>query len=411
MEAFRVISSNQQHSFTEGRRNKAAGDRVEFKVDIDSGETYTLKTVANGGSETEWDSENRQGIPQIYYLPSRRYFDPYFGKGVSARESYTRSGELPRTRGQSINNFSGRLFNIGENRNAFDAVLAKVTGKAIDWTIDQNDGGQYYLKVSAGEQHHSSDGLGEGLVSLMFIVDALYDSQPEQMIVIDEPELSLHPAYQEKVAALLIEYSADRQIVYSTHSPEFVNFDAVISGAHVSRVLKDDHGACRIFQLQPETVASLAGFRNNLNNPHILGLDARKVFFLQDNVVLVEGQEDVIYYERISRQIEQKIDGSFYGWGVGGATNMRIISAVLRDLGFSKIVGILDNNVAALVHDLSAEFPDYRFLAIPADDVRTKAARAGSQAMIGLLDENGNLREEYAAAVAEIVVEANNYFE
>jgi predicted ATPase len=61
------------------------------------------------------------------------------------------------------------------------------------WYIERADNGQYYLKFKSGDSFHTSEGLGEGFISLLFIVDALYDSEPGQTVVIDEPELSLQP--------------------------------------------------------------------------------------------------------------------------------------------------------------------------------------------------------------------------
>ena len=44
------------------------------------------------------------------------------------------------------------------------------------------------------------------------------------MILIDEPEISLHPDLQRKLFSLLVEYSKDKQIIVSTHSPYFVDW-------------------------------------------------------------------------------------------------------------------------------------------------------------------------------------------
>jgi hypothetical protein len=61
-----------------------------------------------------------------------------------------------------------------------------------------------------------------------------------------------------------------------------------------------------------------------------MGLDAREAFFLDDGVILVEGQEDVLAYRRALKEMEIEIPGHFFGWGVGGAPKMRIIAKLLR---------------------------------------------------------------------------------
>ena len=78
---------------------------------------------------------------------------------------------------------------------------------------------------------------------------------------------------------------------------------------------------------------------------------------------------------------------------------MGVIAQMLHDLGFERVVGILDRNQSALKDELSAQFPSYRFEVIPAEDVRTKPARPGKGAVEGLLDEKMVLREECRASV------------
>ena len=140
---------------------------------------------------------------------------------------------------------------------------------SLSWMIDQSDQGQYYLQANNDNHFHNSDGLGEGIISLIFIVDALYDSKPDGMIVIDEPELSLHPAYQRRLARLFADYAKDRQIVYATHSPYFVDFTHILNGAEIARVHKRDGGSS-ISQLSRSTAAQLRGFLTDHHNPHTL---------------------------------------------------------------------------------------------------------------------------------------------
>ncbi len=395
IDGLRVMGGSQAQSFTEGKRNQQAGDRVRLEVTLDSGEKHVLRTVSSGGSETEWERPTGgPSFPQIYVLPSRRHFNPYFGKGHQERQQYTNSSSLAAVRGASLDGFPHRLFRVLANKEAFDAVLKQVLIAFPEWTIDQADSRQYYLKFNAAGQFHNSDGLGEGLVSLLFVIDALYDSKEGDVIVIDEPELSLHPPIQRRLAQLLAEYSSYRQIIYATHSPYFVDFHYVGAGAEVIRVHKIN-GNSTVSQISHTTADKLQGFLSNLNNPHVLELNAREAFFLDDRVILVEGQEDVVFFQKIVEQLSFELRGSFFGWGVGGANNMHIVAKLLQDLGFTQVVGILDANKAELLPALRSEFSDYRFFTIPTDDVRSKPACQGREAVVGLVDEKGQLREQY----------------
>lgn len=398
---------SQPQSFTEGRRNKHAEERVTIRVTGTDGSVGGLRTVESGGSETEWFPLKPSS--SIFVLPSRRYFNPYFSSAFEVtRDDYATRYGSPPTRGAALDQFGFRLFEVQRHSQQakFDDLLGEVVRPVPNWTIDQSDQGQYYLKVEKGGLYHSSEGMGEGLVSLLFIVDALYDSRPDDVIVIDEPELSLHPSLQRRLFALLNRYAADRQVVIATHSPYFVDFRALLDGARIARVHLEE-GASVVSALGEPTVKRLAGFLSDVNNPHVLGLDAREAFFLEDGVILVEGQEDVIFYRQIADQLGTKIKGDFFGWGVGGADKMGTIAALLSELGFKKVVGLLDRNRASLVPELEKEFPQYQFTAIPADDIRTKPASKPRPATSGILDEWGNIRSEHEEPMRKLLNNLN----
>jgi hypothetical protein len=366
-----------------------------------------LRTVDTGGSETSLLVTGH--APAILYvLPSRRYFNPYFGRGQQERQQYAANIGFPQSRGDALSGFSDRLFRALQKRPEFDKVLRRVLDPVPEWTIDQSDAGNYYVKLNAAGQYHSSDGLGEGIVSLLFIIDALYDSASSEIIVIDEPELSLHPSLQRRLASLHADYSKDRQIIYATHSPYFVDFTHVVNGAEVVRIHKLGAASC-VSQLTRESTFALTGFLTNINNPHVLGLDAREAFFVEDGIILVEGQEDVVLYSALLNSLGFDFADRFFGWGVGGADNLSKIAHLLSDLGFKKVCGILDANKADRVQNLRTTFPSYHFVAIAADDVRTKPPRTAALETYGLLDRESRLRPEFESTTREMFEEVRHY--
>jgi hypothetical protein len=384
---------------------------VELVLSRDDGSSITLASQKPSTSETAVDPPNMNLSGELFVLPSRRVFSPYFGKGSANRSSYMNMIGFPVMRTPSLDQFVGRLFEIQNNREAFDAVMSKVVNPVPNWTIDQDDSGHWFLKLTRGDAVHSSEGLGEGLVSLIYIIDALYDSQPGYCIVIDEPELSLHPALQRKLASLFTEYARDRQIVLATHSPYFVNLAALADGAKIARVHLTDGGSV-ISHLSPETSQRIAGVLCDQNNPHVLGLNAQEAFFLEDRVVLLEGQEDVVFLSRVEASIDTKLNGEIFGWGVGGAEKMDLIATVLSELGFRKVIGLLDANKADTADQLQAKFPTYHFASIPADDIRSKKAVTAKPSVSGLLDdENKSVRPEYVQDTKNCFETANAYLD
>lgn len=407
-ESFRAVSQNEPPSFTEGKRNKKASDKICIELIKDDGQSIILKTADANGSESIFiENGIRKDDVKIHTLPSRRTFSPFFHKGGWNKDIYIRESRLPSIRGQELSNFNHRIFEIQKNQEKFNAVLKKVLNPFPKWYIDQNDSGQYYIKFNYGENYHNSDGAGEGLISIFTIIDTLYDSEPSDVIVIDEPELSLHPSLQRKLCDLLLEYSIDRQIIISTHSPFFINWLSLLNGGKLARTTKND-GAIRLNNLKKETIDSLKPLFSNLNNPHIFGLNANEVFFLDDNVILTEGQEDVIFLKKIIEILGLDINGNFFGWGVGGATNLEKILTLMQDLGFAKVATVLDNNVTDLKDLLIEKFPDYHFVCIPTDDIRDKPHRKETAAISGLIDQGGKkIREEHIPAIKELFENIN----
>lgn len=397
-------------TFSEGKRNKAAGDRVRITISDIAGHTRILRTVDSGGSENVFEGSITQPPEsQVFVLPSRRSFSPFFGKSVQERTQYITNAQKMQNTRTGQNDLSSRIFHINNTagkRAEFEAVLLKVLDPLPNWTIEQTDQGNYYLKYSYGTHSHSSDGLGEGLLSVFYIVDALYDSTPGSVVVIDEPELSLHPQLQNKVRDLLIEYAKDRQIVISTHAPKFINWHAIAVGATIVRVTNGTDGI-RVHQIDDAARETIAGFLRDINNPHVLGLDANEVFFLFDKVVLVEGQEDVLLYPNAMSSVGVQVNAPFYGWGVGGADKMRLMATILHSLGFTKVAGILDADKAGNIAPLQTEFPDYFFAVQPADDIRTKPTDLTKTAL--LTRDLTSVRPEFTAATIKLFNDINTY--
>lgn len=399
LECLRARTNRDGHvSFTSGTRNSAV-ESVEIKYTV-NGKDEQLRSVHKGSSETL--SVGIDSTFNIFVLPSRRAFQPYFGKSAWDRNAYLNNTTLPAQRSSVLDSFEYRLFHILKNPEPFNAIFKEVIGVEPSWTIDKTDQGQYFLKFFNGSHPHSSDGMGEGIVSIFSIVDSLYDSKPGDFIAIDEPELSLHPSLQKRVAALITRFSSDRQIVISTHSPYFIDLHSLANGGHLARVTTTESGT-KIFELSEASKNSIRKLSaGNIFNPHVWGLDARELFFQEDRIIVTEGQEDVLLYPTVIAQLGIQVEGNFFGWGAGGAGNISHVCSVLRDIGFKKVAGLLDSDKSVEAERLKSDFPEYFFATIPADDIRTKAARSASAQVEGLLDEKLSVKPQYMDAAKEM---------
>ena len=151
-----IKAFNGDCSFSEGKRNEKAGQRVEIKISDENNATQSLRTVVSGGSQVEYINQNNKIA--AYILPSRRFVDYEFGNGQWSRQYYITSGTL-QNRTYGLSNFNFRLFAMLEKKSALDPLFERIVGSHVDWTIEQRDNGNYYVKFNFSGLAHSSEGL------------------------------------------------------------------------------------------------------------------------------------------------------------------------------------------------------------------------------------------------------------
>ena len=397
-ECFSKLAANNV-SFTDGKRNKLAGDKVELRVEYGDISPFdekklTLATINEGGSEVTWSNDHADK-PKIYYLPSRRVFNPYFGKGIWDRETFIRNPEDTQFRGKTLDHFTYRLFDASKKAKDFNKIFWKVLGKKLEWTIDQSDTQNYYVKIKKDDNvFHNSDGLGEGIVSLLFIVDAIFEAKSDELIVIDEPELSLHPQLQARLLEEILETTRKIQVVISTHSPNMISIDAAGNGGVIARIYEKDKSSM-ISCIDDKCRKYFKAYMGNINNPHIIGNDARACFFAEDGYIITEGQEDVKLYPKILNELNIEGYIPFFGFGAGGASSIEQIAYILKCLGFSRIGAIFDGDKQKDYEKFVQTYSDcdYKAWIIPADDIRNKRAICKAFKS-GLLNDKHKLRPE-----------------
>lgn len=419
-ESFDAISKklNYDVSFAENKRNQEAQNGLIISINFKNGCSYEVRTLHKETSETSGNWTSIEPLkPQIVSVPSRRYFQSNFSKNIIIQKDWMVSEEFVR-RQSSNDQFTGRLFaiqNDPERKDKFNELMRRVLGNDFRWSIDMQDhahGQTYYIKVLFEEgTHHTSEGLGDGITSLLYIIDALYDSTPDSLIVIDEPELSLHPQLIKRLQKIISEFASDRQIVIFTHSPWLVSWGDLRNGGSIARVHKDGNSRSAISQVAKETIDDLGNLDKSWNNPHVLGINAIESLFLDDGVILVEGQDDVALLPRVYELCGIQPVGNLFGWGVGGGDGLpRKIAALLKGLGFKKVVIILDNDKKENIRSLMKEFPEYYVTTIPADDIRDKKAYTSS-AKTGLLKNNlEEIHEDFKEVTIEVLHKISDYF-
>lgn len=404
VESIRAFNGSDSPSFSEGRRNARTNGVVELTLTDENEQVCSIASIPGGGSSTKKEGQLKF---KSYIIPSRRVVPYDFGRTAWDRNMYISNAQkMESQRSASLSNFDARIFQIEQHKLDFDRILTRVLGYDFQWTVEMKDSGSYYIKYNQNGITHSSEGVGDGIWSIFTICAALFDAPDKSVIIIDEPELSIHPAIQRRLLLLLLDYSKKHQIILSTHSSYFISWEAIANGAQLIRVVKEGTNSI-CYSISEDSRQNFKGFINDLNNPHTLGLEANEAFFLEDSIILVEGQEDVVIYNKIAKELGMDFKGSFFGWGVGGAAKMRAFLMLFRNLGYKHVVTILDGDKAEEAETLKNDFSEYKIITLAKDDIRDKKERS-IQAKEGITDDKGKLKKINESYAITLINEINS---
>lgn len=185
--------------------------------------------------------------------------------------------------------YSWELETISAQRNEYDIRLTKQGSSFL------------VTAASSGERE---------LLTYLFAIYAL--NIRDALIIVDEPELHLHPKWQGILLDTFIRLSREtgNQFLMATHSPTFVSPESI---QYVSRVYSQDQKS-QIVRLQPASLPDARRLFNCVNSQN-----NERVFFA-DAVVLVEGLSDRIVFEELfkGRAKKSAIHGVIEVVSVGG---------------------------------------------------------------------------------------------
>ena len=236
---------------------------------------------------------------------------------------------------------------------------------------------------------HRVDFLGDGISSVMRIIaNLIITDNNSKPLVIDEPELSLHPNAKRRLARLLYDYSLERQIIICTHSPEMIEWEYILGGAKVNRIVKNN-GKSSIFHLREPAVYDGIFNGKDWQKPHYFGMAAKEIFF-EDNILFLEGQEDMSLLMKDGCLANNV---NIFGYGVGSYTMFDTCLTMAKDLGIEKAVALFDhgNSEQETLEKLKRKHPTYKFFMWNKEDIRDKVdLSTGAIIKEGYFDRHGN---------------------
>jgi predicted ATP-dependent endonuclease of OLD family len=323
----RKISKSEKNGETLPELTLYSGKSIVRKCSIIRPESYTIE-----------ESPILPEEQKFRIVSSRRHWDSNASSTYASIEQGLKNSQGLTSRKNEVL-VAALLKKIESNEDEYDEFISLVKRIVPEFTkfavgFDEQEFIEY---ISGSGIRHKSDLLGDGVITVIRILLQLYEKSSAPLII-DEPELSLHPSAQKKLLKLLGEFSKKRQIIISTHSPYFISWGYLKNGAVLNRVVKTGDIKSEIFSVT--NVYSYESLINGSNwqQPYLLDEVAKEIFFSEDNILFLEGQEDV----GLLRDEEILKDINIFGYGVRGKDNFKFALKLAKDLGYKKVCCLLD---------------------------------------------------------------------
>lgn len=196
--------------------------------------------LPSGRTKTRWDVIEKE-VVYIDFRAEISAYDKYFYHGdlnlnpaFKSKQEFIRKRSLPLQESiqQGLESYLYyRRERILENRTLTDAEIEKVSNilgikynliSLIRHRFFNNEGYTVILRDSAIKYSEAFAGSGE--VAVVMLVTKVLNAKNFSLILLDEPEVSLHPGAQHRLTAFLLEQIKIKklQVVISTHSPAII---------------------------------------------------------------------------------------------------------------------------------------------------------------------------------------------
>lgn len=404
---------DEQKKFKESERHENHSPIITFVTDNSE---FSFTNIDNG-SQIELNYNDKPHRPEFELIPSRRYWETY-SSGAQHPKSFAKASSNQNIRNSPGMQTAETLKEINKDpklKRQFNEYAKKIIPHLSNWTIDSNDQNDY-VKHMTENASHQTNLLGDGVISVFRICAHLVADEKNRILIIDEPELSLHPAAQKALAKIISVASLDRQVIVCTHSPHFANWYDLINGAKFVRLNKHNDIKCTVSMLDSEKQYSKF-IKNNMSDyqkPQLLDTVAKEILFA-DNILFVEGQEDVGLIRKwlYDYSVEENFD--IFGYGVGGYGNMNLFLQIACDLNLSKVGALYDSDARVTYDKDRANFTKYFLKILPTEDIRDKynsCKKCGESnlAKKGCFDKKGILKDQHKDTFSEIMYNFINYF-
>ena len=203
-----------------------------LELDIDRDEAASLKTIFKFG-----DFDEKKSDFKIVYMPAEVSFDRLKKVDNTFKVNHSFFNEIDQNITENIPSFIATKINkeIFKNRN-------KIIGEVIDGVCDDINSifncMDIDVKLIGLSEDEETKPIFKNSLSKEFNINGLSSGEKQlflralslkflevnnSIILIDEPEISLHPQWQSKIIKLYENIGENNQIIIATHSPHIVS--------------------------------------------------------------------------------------------------------------------------------------------------------------------------------------------
>lgn len=320
-----------------------------------SGKTQTLKKIRDimknevGSNKVRYLSSNRIGNMEQYRSKINQY--------TYTTDDYTFGDQATKRARLQIETACGDFFAMDERKDVFIKVSERLSVLFNRNIFIRWDAGQ--MKVFFGktdsEQEYSVAAEASGLVNVISILAALFDESVE-VLLIDEPEVSLHPQLQSYLLREMknVVKKYNKTIIISTHSAEMIELNKASDLCNYIFFRKNT---------LPKQISPDASELNSVKLKEFLlrmSLIYNEGFFAK-KVLLIEGSSDMILCRYLCNRLDLNLDvaGSQI-IPVEGKGQFPIITKLFRLIGkevcvLTDLDGFTDDNS---IINLFSELPE-----------------------------------------------------
>lgn len=265
-----------------------------------SGKTKTLKALRDSlkskKEKVRYLSSNRIGTMEVYRSRADKY--------SRAVDDYSLGDLNEKKIRHEIETANGDFFTMDEQKDVFIKVAERLSVLFKRHIFIRWDAGKMkvFFGKTGSEEEYSVAAEASGLVNVISILAALFDESIE-VLLIDEPEVSLHPQLQSyllrEIKNVSVKYN--KAVIMATHSAEMIDFSSV-----------DDMKNFVFFSEgeRPKQISENAAELKDKKLQEFLlrmGLIYKEGFFAK-KVLLIEGASDMIVCRYLCNRFDLNLD-------------------------------------------------------------------------------------------------------